>query len=137
MCDVTDCDDGVPDDVLALEEVLELVPLVVAVVAEVESSDSPESSDSRDDELFEVDFVEVADAVWVVVAAWPSCQASAPPSESIAATLSAVAALRARAARGLRVRGAVPGRERSGGMAVGSSMTVTVRTGGERVARAG
>ena len=41
----------------------------------------------------------------VVVALWPSRQASAPPSESIVATLRAVAALRARAARGFAVRG--------------------------------
>jgi hypothetical protein len=87
VCDVA-CDDEVPEDVLALDDVFELAPLVVAVVAEVVSSDSPESSD---DEAV-LDLVELA--VCVVVAAWPSCQASTPPSESIAATLSAVAALR-------------------------------------------
>ena len=54
---------------------------------------------------------------------------STPPSESIAATLSAVAALRARARAG-----PARGRWRAGAdvwWTVGSSMTVTVRTGGE------
>ena len=44
----------------------------------------------------------LAAAVWVVVALCPSCQARAPPSDSMAATLRAAAALRALAARGLR-----------------------------------
>jgi hypothetical protein len=107
VCDVA-CDDEVPEDVLALDDVFELLPLVLAVVADVESSDPPESSD---DEAVLV-LVELADAVCVVVAACPSCQARTPPSESIAATLSAVAALRARAARGLRLGRAAPARER-------------------------
>jgi hypothetical protein len=140
VCDVA-CDDEVPEEVLALD-VFE-APLVVAVVAEVESSDSPESPD----DAAVLVLVELAATVWVVVAACPSCQARTPPSDSIAATLSAVAALRARAARGLRLGRAAPARGRGLGagestdsaeVEVGcSSMTVKVRTGGERAARDG
>jgi hypothetical protein len=150
VCEVTDRD-LVPDDV-ALDDVLELVPLVVPAVDAVELSDSPdsrESSDSRDDvrvlvlaAVVPLALVpELAAAVWVVVADCPSCQASAPPSESIAATLSAVTALRVRAARGLRLgRPAPPARGTGVGLESGtgcSSMSVTVRTGGERAARDG
>jgi len=136
VCDVA-CDDVVPDDVLALDDGFELVPLVVAAVADVESSDSPESSD----DVAVLVLFELAAAIWVVVAACPSCQASTPPSESIAATLSAVAALRARAARGLRLGRPAPTRAREtvreGGVGESgcSSMTVTVRMAGERAVR--
>jgi hypothetical protein len=70
-------------------------------------------------------------AVWVVVALWPSRQAMTPPSDSIVATLSAAAALRARAARGLR-----RGRRRGGAVGVGSSMATNVRMPDEQPARA-
>jgi hypothetical protein len=66
----------------------------------------------------------VGDAAWE----W-SCHASRPPSESMAATLTAVTALRARAARG--------GRRRRVRAEVVSSMTVKLRTARERRARAG
>jgi hypothetical protein len=131
VCDVA-CDDVVPEDEVP-EDVFELAPLVVAVVADVESSDSP---DSPDDEAVLV-LVELAATVCAVVAACPSRQASTPPSESIAATLSAVAALRARAARGLRLRRPAPTRAMGEVEAVCSSMTVTVRTGGECADRGG
>jgi hypothetical protein len=102
VCDVTDCDESVLcDDVL---------------------------DDARlDDALLDVDLVLAA--VCVVVAVGWSRHASTPPSESIAATLIAVAALRAPAARGVR-------RRRRGEVRVGSSMTVNVRTSGERLTRA-
>jgi hypothetical protein len=118
VCDwvVVDCDDA-PD----------VLPAVV-VVADDESS-------SSDDVLELLDTLAAAAVDVVVVALWPSRHANTPPSESIVATLSAVAALRARAARGLRRP--MVARRADGGGAVGSSMTVTVRTGGERAARAG
>jgi hypothetical protein len=82
-----------------------------------------------------------ATAVGVVVAPWPSCQAITPPRESIAATLSAAAVLRAFAARGLRRRGWRAGTRRGGGAAAGvgvcSSMSNTLRIGHEGVARTG
>jgi hypothetical protein len=86
-----------------------------------EVADLVEPLDERLDEV-------LALAVDVVVALGPSRHASTPPSESSAATLSAVAVLRAPAARGRRRRRA--------GVAVGSAMTVNVRTLGERPARA-
>ena len=78
----------------------------------------------------------LAAAVCVVAALKPSRQASAPPSESMVATLSAVAALRARAGRGLR-RGRPGGVGTGAGLSVCSSMTTKVRTRGERSARGG
>ena len=133
VCDsvVVDC-----DDVVALDDVSELAPTVV-VVAEVASSESLVELDELE-ALVPLEVLPVLAAAAVddvVVALWPSRQASAPPSESIVATLSAVAALRARAARGLRRPRVV--RRAGGGGAVGSSMTVNVRTGGERAARGG
>src|SRR4051794_1329243 len=113
---------------------LSMAQLPPLLVCDVTDCDDVVADDDAVDEPLEVDLVELADAVWVAVAACPSCQASAPPSESIAATLSAVAALRARAARGLRLPRVVRGRGLSVGMTVGSSMTVKLRTGGERVA---
>jgi hypothetical protein len=116
VCDVTEdeSDDVLSGDELALDAAPALACAAVAVLAEVRS--------------------EVAAAVGVAVVLWPSRQASAPPSESIAATLIAVAAFRARAARGVRFRRrSCAGRSCSGC----SSMTVNVRTGGEWVARAG
>src|SRR5690349_21787199 len=114
--------------------VCELAPVedgdaVVELVARVADFESSESSDEDevDDEAVVLDFVLLAATDCVVVALCPSRQASTPPSESMVATLIAVATLRAPAALGLRrrlVRGAV-----------GSSMTVNVRTGGERRAR--
>ena len=131
VCDwvVVDCEDVA--DVVDVSEVsvLALLAPTVVVVAEVESSESL-------DALVPLDAFLVLAAAAVddeVVALWPSRQARAPPSESIVATLSAVAALRARAARGLRRPRVV--RRAGGGGAVGSSMTVNVRTGGERDAR--
>jgi hypothetical protein len=88
------------------------------------------SSDSRDAVVF-VPVLAPA-AVWVVVALRLSCQASTPPSESIEAMLSAVAALRARAARGLRL--GLPARL---GVGVVSCMAQNVRMGVECIARAG
>ena len=122
------CDDVVAPDVSAV------VPAVVAV-AEVASSESLVELDA----LVPLDVLPVVAAAAVddvVVALWPSRQASAPPSESIVATLRAVTALRARAARGLR-RPRLTVRPGGGGEgdAVCSSMTVTVRSGGERAAR--
>jgi hypothetical protein len=73
-------------------------------------------------------FVLEAAVCEVMVVVSPSRHASTPPSESIDATLSAVAAFRAREARGVR-----RGRE----VRVGSSMTVNVRTSGERPPRTG
>jgi hypothetical protein len=125
VCVVTDCDD-VP--------VFDDVPTVAR-----ESSDSPDSCDAVDrlDVAPLLRVLELAAAVWVVVADCPSCHASTPPSESIDAMLSAVTALRARAARGLRRGRPAPARETGLGVGVRSSMAVTVRTGGERPARAG
>ncbi len=130
VCDwvVVDCDDVVALDVSAL------APTVV-VVAEVASSESLVELDAALVPLEVLPVLAAAAVDDVVVALWPSRQASAPPSESIVATLRAVAALRARAARGLRRPRVV--RRAGGGGAVGSSMTVTVRTGGERAARGG
>jgi len=126
VCDwlVVDCDE-VPDDVS------DELPTVV-VVADDESSLS-----SLLDVLEVLPLLDTLAAAVdvVVVALCPSRQASTPPSESIVATLRAVAALRARAARGLR-RPRVA-RRAGGGGAVGSSMTVTVRTARERAARGG
>jgi hypothetical protein len=102
VCDVADCDDVDWDDV-AWDDVVEVVAGVATESPDVEA--------------------EVAAAVGVVVVLWPSRQASTPPSESIAATLIAVAAFRARAARGVRFR-----RSSCAGR---SSMTVNVRTCGE------
>ena len=86
------------------------------VCATAAASDASDDDDSDEDEVAdEVDDDEVLEPVelvcvlvsaadaWVgVVVACPSRQAIAPPSESIVATLRAVAALRAPAARGLR-----------------------------------
>ncbi len=132
----------VPDDVVADdEEELVVEAFVVVVVADAESSDSLPSSDDEVEEVDDgvLDFVSALAAVWVV-AAWPSCHANTPPSDSIEATLSAAAALRARAARGLRREG--PPGARGGvigavGESVCSSMRVKVRTGSERGSRAG
>ena len=129
VCDVTACDDD--ELVLALEP---LVELVVVVVADVELPDPLD-----DEALVLLLVLELAAAVCVAVAR-PSRQAKMPPSESIDATLSAAAALRARAARGRR-RPSVAARRRSGGTVaregVVSSMRTTVRTGREGCSRAG
>jgi hypothetical protein len=122
VCDVTRWD----DELEGLGVVL--VVAVVALVAEA-SSDSSDSRDSLDDVPPPL-VLGLAAAVCVVVAACPSCQASRPPSESMEAMLNAAAALRDRAARGLRDR-----RAGAGGEEVGSSMPVNVRTRGERPAR--
>jgi hypothetical protein len=98
----------VPDAALEVES--SVVAVVEPVVAELEL-DVPE-------ELF------VLTAAVCVLDAMPSRHASAPPSDSIEATLSAVAALRARAARGLRR-----------GVGIRSSMPTNVRIGRERAAR--
>lgn len=123
--------------VCALTDPLELLLVPDLAAVDDESSDSPDSPDSREEApVAELRVLELAAAVCVVVARCPSCQASTPPSESMLATLSAAATLRARAARGLR-RGR-PARVGAGvGVGIDSSMTVNVRTGGERVARAG
>lgn len=130
-----------PDAVDAEDEAEdEEVPLEVAARAP--------SSDSRSDSPFDepeadadADDLVLAAAVWVVVALW-SCHASTPPSESIAATLSTVAVLRALAARGLRrgrgrggtlVRGAGP----RVGEGVCSSMAANLRIVREGRARTG
>ncbi len=116
----------------------EVVPL--DVVARAPSSDSPPDSlfDEAEDDA---DDLVLAAAAWVVVALW-SCQASTPPSESMAATLNTVAALRAFAARGLRVGrglgGTFRGRARASvGEAACSSMATNVRMVREGVARTG
>ena len=140
-CATLPCDDDAcVDDVLALDDVSEVVAarLGRGRARRRSSRRSCESSTGRGGLLGRARGRRSAS----VVVACPSRQASAPPSESIVATLSAVAALRARAARGLR-----RGRPRShgggervggaGGSGVGSSMTVNVRTGGERAARGG
>jgi hypothetical protein len=122
------------DAVDAVDAADEVVPL--DVVTRSPSSDSP--LDSR---LDDADDLVLAAAAWVVVALW-SCHASTPPSESMAATLSTVAALRAFAARGLRV-GRGPGgtfRGRAGsslGEGVCSSMAANLRMVREGVARTG
>jgi hypothetical protein len=69
-----------------------------------------------------------------VVADWPSLQANTPPNVSVAATLSAAAARRARAARGRR-RGRRRGRD--AWSAFGSFMATTVETANEGAPRAG
>jgi hypothetical protein len=121
---------------------------VAAVFDDVLALEDVESSDSEFEELVPdvvaaaVDLV-LAAAAWVVLALWPSCQARTPPSESIAATLSAAAALRALAARGLRRPGGRAGTRvgtRVGVVAevgVCSFMATTVRISHEGVARAG
>lgn len=104
VCEVVAPELVVPDVAVVPLDVLvfELVPEVVAAVVE----DVESSSDSVFDELVPetvaaADLVLAAAAVWVVVALW-SCHASTPPRDSMAATLSAAAALRALAARGSR-----------------------------------
>jgi len=128
VCEVTRADDEVFDEVA-----------VVAVVAVADDESSSDSFSPDDDaaEVEELAFVALA-AVWVV-AAWPSCQASTPPSESIDATLSAAAALRARAAFGLRRRRAPAdlGTTGAGVRSVESFMPATLRTAGEQSSRAG
>ncbi len=99
-----DADESEAVDDVALDDVVELVAL----------GDVPTA------------LCELAAAV-VVVVLCPSRQARTPPRESVAATLRAVASLRARAARGAR-------RRRDLG-AVGSSMPVNVRRAGEATAR--
>jgi hypothetical protein len=147
VCDETDPDDVVPDDAVELEE---FDDLVFDEVAAVESSD-PVSFSPLEPDAAEVLFVVwvLAAAVWVVVAAWLSCQARTPPSESMAATLNAAADLRARAARGLRRgRGVaeVVLRARAGGaggvgwegeVGVCSSMATNLQMPRESVARGG
>jgi hypothetical protein len=143
VCEVADCDDDELDDelddVVALD-VFELLELdVVAVVDEVASSDS-ESPELVLVLVVAVLLLVAAEAACVaVVLLRPSRHASTPPSESMLATLSAVAALRARAARGLRRVRLAPARGGGAtgvGEAVGSSMTVNLRTGGEATSRA-
>jgi hypothetical protein len=116
--------------------------LPFVVVCDVALDDDDDDDEDDDDEagvvvvavLAPVRFV-VAAAVWLAVALWPSCQANTPPSDSVAATLSAAAARRARAARGLRRGRRVAARDvRSG---VGSAMATTVRTAHEGLPRAG
>jgi hypothetical protein len=126
VCDWTVDDEDVDDvDVVAEVEEVALVVESSDVLADVLSSSLPL-------ELADVVFaLFVAEAaVWVVVALWPSRQAMTPPSESIVATLSAAAALRARAARGLR-----RGRRVRGAVGVGSSMATNVRMPDEQPAR--
>jgi hypothetical protein len=121
------CDDAVLVFVLPAADAA--VVAVVAVVALVEDDD---------DEVEPVDCVlEFAADAWVgVVVPCPSRQAIAPPRESMVAMLSAVAALRARAARGLRRR-APPAPGGEVGEVVGSSMPVTVRKRGQGSTRGG
>ena len=109
---VTDCAE--------LVAALVLVVALALVLALVSSDDVAE--------VVLLAFVLEAAVCEVMVVVSPSRQASTPPSESIDATLSAVAAFRARAARGLR---------RGRGVGVGSSMTMKVRTSGERPPRTG
>jgi hypothetical protein len=131
-------------DVALCVEVFELelaAVVAVAAVADVDSSDSDESPESLDVFVDDVALLRLvaAAAVWlVVVVVTPSRHASTPPSESMVATLSTVAALRARAARGLRRgrEGACVGRA-GVVVACSSSMTATVRMGGEASTRAG
>jgi hypothetical protein len=129
VCDVTVCDEElVPeleadDDVVPLPDVVADVPLELVPLDDVPL------------ELVPLD--EVADAVCAAVEANPSCHARTPPSESIDATLSAVTALRARAARGLRRGRGVPARRTGVSVGVGSSMAENLRTCGERAPRAG
>jgi hypothetical protein len=129
VCEVTLCVDDVFDEV----ELDDVVFDVVAVADDV-SSDAP----SPDDEVFDaVDFVVVRAAFCAVALVRPSCHASTPPSDSIEATLSAAAALRARAAFGLRRRRAAPARVAAERVVVWSCsfMSTTVRIGGERTSR--
>jgi hypothetical protein len=107
VTDCTELDDVVESE---LDELAAAVVLVVALDAVL------------------LAFVLEAAVCELVLVVAPSRQASTPPSESIDATLSAVAAFRARAARGLR---------RGRGVGVGSSMTMKVRTSGERPPRTG
>jgi hypothetical protein len=122
LCEVTD---WLEAPVLVDDEADDDVPVLADV-----SSLSPESSELRVAVVF-VPVLALA-VVWVVAVLRASCQASTPPSESMAAMLSAVAALRARAARGLR-----RGRPARLGVAVVSPMAQNVRMGVERAARAG
>jgi hypothetical protein len=118
---VEDPDEVDDDDVLDVDvEVDGVVVLVVAPVAAVAVVRLAAA---------------VAVAVGVVVADRPSRQANTPPNVSVAATLSAAAARRARTARGRR-RG---GWRRVADVrsTVGSSMTTTVRTAHEGASRAG
>jgi hypothetical protein len=112
------------------------LPLVVVCEVVAVDDDEVDADASVDEAVLVVALVDarfvLAAAVWVVVALCPSCQAMTPPSESIVATLRAAAALRARAARGLR-----RGRRRRGVVGVCSSMATTLRTPDERSARAG
>jgi hypothetical protein len=95
---------NVPIDQLPLVVVWVAVGAVV-VVARLAVEDCDEVPDvvapADTDEDEDVPDAEPA-VTCVMVVLWPSCQARAPPSESMAVTLSAVAAMRARAARGLR-----------------------------------
>jgi hypothetical protein len=130
VCEVAVCDDDVSAEVDADVSVDAVVDVVVDVVAEDDDEVSPDP-DVPVLALVDARFV-LAAAVWVVVALCPSRQAMTPPSKSIAATLRAAAALRARAARGLR-----RGRWERGVVGVCSSMSATLRMPHERPARSG
>jgi len=85
---VAPVDDDVFDDDEVLDDELDVEGVAVVVVAAV---------------VLVLLVVPAADSEAVVVVDdCPSRQANTPPSESVAATLNAAAALRARAARGLR-----------------------------------
>jgi hypothetical protein len=92
-----------------------------------------------DDDGVGVALLVAAAAICVVVVGCRSCQARTPPSASVAATLMAVAAFRARAARGLRRGRSAPvarGR-RGGGVGVCWFMTTNLGTPCEGATRAG
>jgi hypothetical protein len=131
VCEVADC-----DEVEAVPEADDDEGVAVVALVAAESSSLSLRSLLSPVEPLEVAFTlfVLEAAVWVVVALCPSCQAMAPPSDSIAATLSAAAALRARAALGLR-----RGRPERAVVGVGvcSSMTAKLRTPRERSNRGG
>ncbi len=108
------------------------------MVAADESSED-DSSDSFDDDAVALARLVLAAAVWVVAVLRPSCQARTPPRESMLATLSAAAARRAFAARGLRLPGDRTGGVRGGGVREGvcSFMATNLRIAREGPARAG
>jgi hypothetical protein len=117
VCEVVEPEVVAPEEVALLAFELLDVSEVVAAVDEAESSSDSVFEELVPDTVAVVDLV-LAAAACVDVALW-SCQARTPPSDTMAATLSAAAALRALAARGLRFPASRVGTRRGAGPGVG------------------
>jgi hypothetical protein len=130
------CEVVVPE--LVVPELVVIADDVLLEVSDVDAAFDAEVEELVPDVVAPVALV-LAAAVCVAVALCPSRHAITPPRESIAATLSAAAALRALAARGLRRPSRRVGTR--GGVLVGvgacASMSTTVRIADEGLARTG